>query len=151
MNTVAFSPDGKLLASAGDDQDILLWDVTDPSAPSRTAVLSGHTSTVRSLAFAGDGKTLVSAGDGRIVRLWDVDTAEPIGGSLVGGGSGRWNATFSPSGPIVAAGGDGGVVTILDLDESHATDRICRYTGNVLTREEWARHLPALDYDPPCD
>src|SRR5262245_31158066 len=65
---VAFSPDGKTLASGAGDMMIKLW---DPDTGKEIGTLKGHTFWVNSLAFSGDSKTLVSGGD-KTVRLWDV-------------------------------------------------------------------------------
>ena len=67
VRSVAFSPDGKILASGGYDKTIRLWSVTD-----RTPIgtLTGHTETVNSVAFNPDGKTLASAGNEETIRLW---------------------------------------------------------------------------------
>jgi WD40 repeat protein len=59
---VVFSQDGRILAIGSDDNTVLLWDLTDPSAPRRLgSPLTGHNGVMRSVAFAPDGRTLATA------------------------------------------------------------------------------------------
>ena len=63
---MAFSPDGKTLASGGVDDSIKLWDV---ATGKNTATLKGH---AFSVAFSPDGKTLASGGYDKTIKLWGL-------------------------------------------------------------------------------
>ena len=68
--SVAYSPDGSMLASGSTDETIRLWDVATGSL---LATLSGHTKAVTSVAYAPAGGTLASGGyDNNEVRFWDL-------------------------------------------------------------------------------
>ncbi len=69
-SAVAFSPDGKTLATASRDNSIRLWNGATGKEVCR---FIGHEKLIYSVAFAPDGKVLASAGDGELIRLWDVD------------------------------------------------------------------------------
>jgi len=99
---VAFSPDGRLLASAGYDRTVRLW---DPATGSRLRTLTGHTSDVSGVAFSPDGRLLATA-TGSAVRLWDPATGEPRR-TLTGHTGGVSGMAFSPDGRLLAtASGD---------------------------------------------
>jgi len=71
---VAFSPDGKVLASRSDDRTIKLWDVQTGRA---LQTLTGHSHYVNSVAFSPDGKVLASRSDDETIKLWDVSLLDP--------------------------------------------------------------------------
>ena len=75
VQAVAFAPDGRLLATAGDDGTVRLW---DPATGNQVRELTGHTDRVLAVAFAPDGRLLATAGDDGTVRLWDPATGNQV-------------------------------------------------------------------------
>ena len=71
VNSVAFSPDGRTMASGSWDSTICLWNAVT-GVHKRT--LTGHTWHVNSVAFSPDGRTLASGSDDTTIRLWDAVT-----------------------------------------------------------------------------
>ena len=109
--SVAYSPDGSLIASGGTDADdkIKLWDA--PSGE-ELMTLKGHTSGIGSLAFSPDGKRLVSGGKNGIVKLWDVTIGFEVMNLQERGANSPWPVVhFSPDGKTIAIGSDG--ITLL--------------------------------------
>jgi WD40 repeat protein/serine/threonine protein kinase len=73
--SLAFSSDGRRLATAGEDHTVRIWDVVTGQ---QILTLSGHQKPVRSVAFSPDGRWLASASEDQSVKLWDVATGSEI-------------------------------------------------------------------------
>ncbi|WP_375496795.1 helix-hairpin-helix domain-containing protein [uncultured Nostoc sp.] len=69
VNSVAFSPDGKILASGSDDKTIKLWDL---ATGREIYTLQGHSSYVNSVAFSPDGKALASGSGDKTIKIWQL-------------------------------------------------------------------------------
>ncbi|MFI5898338.1 caspase family protein [Actinoplanes sp. NPDC051513] len=78
ITTLAFAPDGRLLAGAGTGGTIRLWDTGNPASPRELPPLTGHRGRVDSVTFAPVGHLMASSGADGTVRLWDLtDPARP--------------------------------------------------------------------------
>ena len=112
VKSVAFSPDGKTLASGGGDNVIHLWDI---GTGKRKMTLVGHTHWVFSLAFSPDGETLASGSVDSDIRLWDPHTGEHKK-TLTGHAAWVRSIAFSPDGKTLVSGSDDGSVLIWEIN-----------------------------------
>ena len=87
IRATAFSPDGRLLASSGDDAVVKLWET---ATGRELATLNGHSLGVTALAFSSDGKLLVSGSDDGSARLWDVSRGEALATLVSLNGGADW-------------------------------------------------------------
>lgn len=111
---VAFSPDGRLLATADGPRQVLLWDV---NTHQRIGTLITHlNSGVLGVAFSPDGTMLATASSDGTVRLWDAATLQQVGASInVPGSSSPLGVAFSPDGTMLATADGDGTVRLWDV------------------------------------
>ncbi|PSB30520.1 NB-ARC domain-containing protein [Stenomitos frigidus] len=100
IGSVAFSPDGTLLATGDASGEIRLWQVADGR---QLLTCKGHSGWVRSVAFSPDGITLASASSDQTIRLWDVASGDCLKELREHSGWVR-SVTFSPDGTTLASG-----------------------------------------------
>jgi WD40 repeat protein len=101
---------GTILASAGADGKVILWDVSEGKA--KQTVTPGGT--IRALAFSPDGLLLAGAGDESVVYLWESETSKQKA-KLEGHTDWVWSLTFSSDGKQLASGASDGTVILWDV------------------------------------
>src|ERR1019366_332578 len=108
---VAFSPDGKTIASCSQDKTTKLWDVATGKI---TKTFDGHASTVLSLAFSPDGKTVAEGHTSKTITLWDLNTGKntALGDQAA---HGVWSVAFNLDGKLLASGGNDSGVRLWEL------------------------------------
>jgi eukaryotic-like serine/threonine-protein kinase len=113
VTSVIFSPDGRLLATAGANGTVCLW-ITETGR--RRATLNGPKGALAGLAFFSDGKTLLTVGEDGTLQLWDIAIERPIkpAATLKLSASFKVSA-LRPGSKVLATGGEG-TVKLWDIE-----------------------------------
>ncbi|MGE5132603.1 MAG: hypothetical protein ACM32E_06790, partial [Gemmatimonadota bacterium] len=134
VQAVALSPGHRLLAVAGADGTLRLWNVAVPGRPSPVgrALLGKSSQPLYAAAFSPDGRILAAAGAGRQVWLWDVSRpARParLGPPLTGPASTVYSVAFSPDGGVLAAGSADNTVRLWNVRAPARARPLATLTG----------------------
>jgi WD40 repeat protein len=123
VSAVAFSPDGKLLATASADKTVKFWNATTGQLE---ATVDAHTDIVTSVAFSKDGKQFATASFDGTAKVWNTATRELLH-TFRGHRGAVLTVAFNPNGRALAAGGIDGTVRVWELDgKGEAQGRVQR-------------------------
>ena len=129
VESVAFSPDGAVLASGSSDRTARIWDLA--TGTTRTT-LRGHTGSVESVAFSPDGTLVASGSSDRTARIWDLATGTTRT-TLRGHTGSVESVAFSPDGTLVASGSSDGTARIWDLTTGTLRTTLQGHKDHVLS------------------
>ena len=127
--SLAFSPDGQLLAIGDTNMEVHLYRVKDGS---RSLSYQGHICRVWSIAFSPDGKTFVTGSGDKTVKLWDTQTGECLKTFAGHSGYGCW-AAFSPDGKYLVSGSLDKRLKLWDVASGECLRTLKGHQGYILS------------------
>lgn len=150
VTSLAFHPKGYVMATGGDDRNVVLWDISNPRAIDQHSILRGHGDWVWSLAFSPNGDNLAAGVRNGRTMVWDVFSGLLLGDSFQQEGE-VFGVAFSPDGKTVASHSDRDGLRFWNLDPQSMQDRLCQLANRNLTAAEWQQYVGDLDsYQRTC-
>jgi WD40 repeat protein/DNA-binding SARP family transcriptional activator len=145
LRSVALSPNGKYILTAGLDRAAQLWDL---QSHKQIRQFVGHTDTIQAAIFSPDGKLISTASADGTARLWDTQTGQEIR-RLIGHAGAVENVAFSPDGKYILTASDDGTAMLWDVDYHTTAQYLCsRLWRDFTTRER--NQFNIQDKEPTC-
>ena len=136
---LTFAPNGRTIASGGDDKTIRLWDI---DTGEELAQLTGHTERINDIAISPDGQTLASCSMDHTVRLWNANTGHPLT-KLNGHTSNVEAIAFSSDGSILVSGSSDETIRFWDM-------HTCKFMQTLEVQSPRLRNRIFSRWEYPC-
>lgn len=149
--SVVISPDARTLATGSANGTVQLWDIADIGNPRMIgSPIVGPDGYMHALAFSPDGQMLAGGSGTGQTWIWDIRLRDqPQTFAILNSPKETiWDLEFSSDGLRLA--GVAGNIYIWEIDPNRTAERICQFSGELLTPVEWAKHIPGVDYQDIC-